>query len=179
MCPGCGAAAAVGALFCANCGMQLGSSCSACNAPVALGQRFCQACGASLGGPIPRRPSGAATDGTTDRRLMTAMFCDLVGSSELTASLDPEEVAALLVAYREQCAAVVTRNGGYISRYVGDGVLACFGYPRALGRDAQAAVASGLAIAREIDALARTTSLRGGSQLAVRVGIETGIVLAG
>jgi class 3 adenylate cyclase/tetratricopeptide (TPR) repeat protein len=107
------------------------------------------------------------------------MFCDLVGSSKLTASLDPEEFAALLVAYRERCAAIVTQNGGYISRYVGDGVLACFGYPRALGRDAQAAVASGLAVAREIDALARTTSLRGGSQLAVRVGIETGIVLAG
>ena len=110
---------------------------------------------------------------------MTALFCDLVGSSTLAARLDPEEFAALLVAYRERCAAVVTHNAGYISRYVGDGVLACFGYPSATGRDAQAAVASGLAIAREISALARTTPLRGGRELAVRVGIRTGVVVAG
>ena len=159
--------------------MALKPPCSACGAPVALGQRFCQTCGASLGSPNSSRDPGAATDGTLDRRLMTAMFCDLVGSSKLAARLDPEEFAALLVAYRERCAAVVAQNGGYISRYAGDGVLACFGYPRALGRDAQAAVTSGLAIAREIDTLARTTSLPGGSDLAVRVGIETGLCSPG
>src|SRR5262249_28998843 len=105
--------------------------------------------------------------------------CDLVGSSSLAARLDPEEFAALLVAYRERCAAAVAHNGGYISCYVGDGVCACFGYPRAVGRDAQAAVTCGLAIAPEISALAATTSLLGGSELAVRVAIETGIVIAG
>jgi class 3 adenylate cyclase/tetratricopeptide (TPR) repeat protein len=178
-CPGCNAAVAAGAFFCANCGRALKPPCSGCGAPVALGQHFCQNCGASLGSPTSSRGAGDATDGALDRRLMTAMFCDLVGSSKLTARLDPEEFAALLVAYRERCAAAVAQNGGYISRYAGDGVLACFGYPRALGRDAQAAVTAGLAIAREIDALARTTSLPGGSDLAVRVGIETGIVVAG
>lgn len=106
-------------------------------------------------------------------------MCDLVRSSDLAARLDPEEFAALLVSYRERCAAMVAHNGGYISRYVGDGILACFGYPRAGGRDAQAAVTCGLAIAREIRALATTTSLLGGSELAVRVGIETGVVVAG
>lgn len=110
---------------------------------------------------------------------MTAMFCDLVGSSKLAARLDPEDYAALLVAYRERCAAAVVQYGGYVSRYAGDGVLACFGYPRALDRDAQAAVLSGLVIALEIEALASTTALRGGRDLAVRIGIETGIVLAG
>jgi class 3 adenylate cyclase/tetratricopeptide (TPR) repeat protein len=107
------------------------------------------------------------------------MMCDLVRSSALAARLDPEEFAALLVSYRERCAAAVARSGGYISRYIGDGVLACFGYPRAVGRDAQAAVACGLVVAREIRALAETTSLPGGNELAVRVGIETGIVIAG
>jgi tetratricopeptide (TPR) repeat protein len=85
----------------------------------------------------------------------------------------------LLVAYRERCAAAINQNGGYISRYVGDGVLACFGYPRAMGRDAHAAVSAGLAIAKEIGALARSTSLPGGADLAVRIGVETGMVVAG
>ena len=110
---------------------------------------------------------------------MTVMFCDLVGSSKLASRLDPEEFATLLVAYRERCAAAVAQRGGYVSRYVGDGVLACFGYPRAIGRDAQAAVSCGLAIAKEIRALADTTSLPGGQELAVRIGIDTGVVLAG
>ena len=110
---------------------------------------------------------------------MTVVFCDLAGSSALSARLDPEDFAALLVAYRERCARAVLQHGGYVSRYVGDGVLACFGYPRAVGRDAQSAVACGLAIAGEISALARDTSLPGGADLAVRVGIETGLVLAG
>ncbi|MET0531852.1 MAG: AAA family ATPase [Microvirga sp.] len=110
---------------------------------------------------------------------MTVLFCDLVDSSALAVQLDPEEFAALLVSYREHCAAAVRHNGGYISRYVGDGVLGCFGYPRAIGRDAQAAVACGLRIASEISALAAATSLPGGRELAVRIGIETGVVIAG
>lgn len=114
-----------------------------------------------------------------ERRLVTVLFCDLVGSSKLTARLDPEDYAALLVAYRKRCAAAVARNGGFISSYVGDGVLACFGYPRALGRDAHSAVACGLEIAREVVALARGTALPGNAEIAVRIGIETGLVVAG
>jgi class 3 adenylate cyclase len=139
-------------------------------------QRFCSACGTSLS---PTRLSGATKGSTAGRRLTTVVFCDLVGSSALAARLDPEEYGALLVAYRGRCAAAVKHGGGYISSYIGDGVMACFGYPRAVGRDAQAAVACGLAITREITALATSKSLLGVSELAVRVGIETGIVVAG
>lgn len=110
---------------------------------------------------------------------MTVMFCDLIGSSGLAAMLDPEEYAALLVAYRERCSVVVARHGGYVSRYEGDGVLACFGYPRAVGRDAQVAVACALDLAREVEDFARQTNLAGGRKLALRIGIETGLVLAG
>jgi class 3 adenylate cyclase/tetratricopeptide (TPR) repeat protein len=117
--------------------------------------------------------------GGAERRLLTVIFCDLVGSSALAAQLDPEEFAAMLVAYRDRCVAAVTRYGGYVVRYAGDGVLACFGYPRAVDRDAQAAVACGLAIAREVHELARSTPLPKNMELAVRIGIETGIVLAG
>jgi len=110
---------------------------------------------------------------------MTLLFCDLVGSSRLAARLDPEDFAALLVAYRERCAAAVVQNGGWMSGYSGDGVIACFGYPRAMGREAQAAVNCALAIAQEVSALAGATRLPGGSELAVRIGIETGLVVAG
>jgi len=178
-CPSCSANVASGAVFCGNCGRVLVPPCARCGVPAALGQRFCQNCGASLGSGSASRGFVDGSDGSLDRRLMTAMFCDLVGSSKLAARLDPEDYAALLVAYRERCAAAVTQNGGYVSRYAGDGVLACFGYPRALDRDAQAAVLSGLAIAVEIESFANSTPLRGGRDLAVRVGIETGVVLAG
>jgi class 3 adenylate cyclase/tetratricopeptide (TPR) repeat protein len=139
-------------------------------------QYFCSVCGTSLD-----RPSkiGGEADGEAERRFVTVMFCDLVGSSAITVQLGPEGFASLLVAYRQRCAPIVTRYGGYISRYLGDGVLACFGYPRASGRDAQSAVACGLELAREIDVLNSQMSLDSGSALAVRIGIDTGDVIAG
>jgi len=176
-CPACKAVVGAGDRFCSECGAALSKVCRACAASVTPGQRYCGACGAWLGAVADN--SGATTGLGAERRLMTVVMCDLVGSSALAARLDPEEFAALLVAYRERCAAVVAQNGGYISRYVGDGVLACFGYPRALGRDAHSAVSCGLAITREISALATTTALHGGCELAVRVGVETGVVVAG
>jgi class 3 adenylate cyclase/tetratricopeptide (TPR) repeat protein len=166
------------ARFCGNCGSALPPVCPTCSARIVAGQRFCTSCGSALAGPLLPSANTSA-DSATERKLMTVMFCDLVGSSKLASRLDPEEFATLLVAYRERCAATVAQRGGYVSRYVGDGVLACFGYPRAIGRDAQAAVSCGLAIAKEIRALADTTSLPGGQELAVRIGIDTGVVLAG
>jgi class 3 adenylate cyclase/tetratricopeptide (TPR) repeat protein len=177
-CPACRAVTPAGARFCGDCGAPLPQSCPACSEPVVPEQRFCTACGASLG-PARLIRGGVTKGAAAGRRLMTVVFCDLVGSSALAARLDPEEFAALLVAYRGRCAAAVAHGGGYISSYVGDGVLACFGYPRAIGRDAGAAVACGLAITREISALATGKSLLGVSELAVRIGIETGIVVAG
>jgi class 3 adenylate cyclase/tetratricopeptide (TPR) repeat protein len=177
-CPTCRAMTPRGARFCGNCGSPLALFCPACAAPAAAGQRFCTECGASIE-PGAAKSAAVAEDGTAERRFMTVLFCDIVGSSELAARLDPEEFAALLVSYRERCAAAVAQNGGWMSRYAGDGVIACFGYPRAVGRDAQAAVACGLAIAQGIGAVARGIPLPDGGDLAVRIGIETGLVVAG
>nr|WP_272877289.1 adenylate/guanylate cyclase domain-containing protein [Neoroseomonas eburnea] len=114
------------------------------------------------------------------------MFIDIVGSSALTASMDPEAFATLLLAYRETCAAIISRHNGHVARYVGDGILACFGYPRARGRDAQSAVACGLAIAAEMPNLNKRLNASSSDhprvadlQLRVRIGIETGMVVAG
>jgi class 3 adenylate cyclase len=110
-----------------------------------------------------------------ERRQLTVMFCDLVGSTALSARLDPEELRAVIGGYHHCCAAVIERAGGFVAKYMGDGVLAYFGYPRADERDAERAVRAGLALVEGVagvDTAART-------RLQVRVGIATGLVVVG
>ena len=64
-----------------------------------------------------------------ERRQLTVMFCDLVGSTALSASLDPEDLRGIIGAYRRCCTEVIERNGGFVAKYMGDGVLSYFGYP--------------------------------------------------
>lgn len=103
------------------------------------------------------------------------MFCDLVGSTALSQRLDPEDLRELMHAYQQTCRDVIAEFDGYIARYMGDGVLAYFGYPRAHELDAERAVRAGLEIT------ARVARIRVGEhpQLSARVGIETGQVVAG
>ncbi len=81
-----------------------------------------------------------------ERRQLTVMFCDLVGSTTLSTQLDPEELREVIRAYRETCAAAISRFGGYLAKYIGDGLLVYFGYPLAHEDDAQRAVRAGLEI---------------------------------
>jgi predicted ATPase/class 3 adenylate cyclase len=117
--------------------------------------------------PAPRDHAG--------RRQLTVMFCDLVGSSALSARLDLEDLRAVMGTYHRCIAEVVARNEGVIARYMGDGVLAYFGYPQAHEDDAEQATRAGLAL---VDAVA---SLRTdpATELQVRVGIATGMVVVG
>src|SRR5262249_22117251 len=85
-------------------------------------------------------PSGATT---AERRQLTVMFCDLVGSTALSARLDPEDLRAVIGSYHRCVAAVIERAGGFVAKYMGDGVLAYFGYPRADEHDAERAVRAG------------------------------------
>ena len=110
-----------------------------------------------------------------ERRQLTVMFCDLVGSTELSARLDPEDMGALIRTYQESCAEGVKQWEGHVAKYMGDGVLAYFGYPRAHEDDAERAVRAGLAL---IDAVGRMT-VSSGETLAARVGIATGLVMVG
>src|SRR6266851_2668765 len=117
--------------------------------------------------PLPRE--GA------ERRQLTVMVCDLVGSSALSARLDPEDLRAVIGAYHACIAEVIARNEGVIARYMGDGVLAYFGYPQAHEDDAEQATRAGLAL---VDAVANLkTDI--GTELQVRVGIATGMVVVG
>ncbi len=114
-----------------------------------------------------------------ERRQVTALFCDLVGSTELSARLDPEDMHELLSAYHQACAAVVARFDGYTAHYLGDGILAFFGYPRVHEDDPHRAVHAGLGILEAIDELSMQLGRRLDARLAARVGIHTGLVVVG
>jgi hypothetical protein len=104
-----------------------------------------------------------------ERRQLTVMFCDLVGSTAMSARLDPEDMREIIGAYHDCCASYIDRDGGFVAKYMGDGVLAYFGYPQAHEHDAERAVHAGLAIVEA--APKRVTAA--GSPLRVRVGIAT------
>src|SRR5579883_2634961 len=109
------------------------------------------------------------------RRQLTVMFCDLVGSSALSVRLDPEDLRAVIGAYHACITEVITKSEGVIARYMGDGVLAYFGFPQAHEDDAEQAVRAGLAL---VDAVAKLkTDIN--TMLQVRVGIATGTVVVG
>src|SRR6266540_2653397 len=156
----------------------------------------------------PRTPDAGLS--SSERRQLTVMFCDLVGSTALSTQLDPEELRAVILAYRETCASAISRFGGYLAKYIGDGLLVYFGYPLAHEDDAQRAVRAGLEIVKTLqkqvpsplvgegqgEGVNITASAvptphpnlppQGGKEktrltrsLQVRIGIHTGLVVAG
>jgi class 3 adenylate cyclase len=108
-----------------------------------------------------------------ERRQLTVLVCDLVGSTALCEQLDPEDFSSIICVFLEKCAAVITRCHGHVARYMGDGVLAYFGYPHAREDAAERSVRAGLAIVEEIGKLKTGLDLT----LMVRVGIATGLVV--
>ncbi len=111
----------------------------------------------------------------SQRRQTTMMFSDLVGFTKMIARLDPELVRDVLGEYKEICAEVINRNGGHVMQFLGDGVLATFGYPRALGDDSARAVRAALELV-EVVAHLKTSD---GESLSARVGMATGVVVTG
>ena len=131
-----------------------------------------------LARPVPSSahdPAPAERRDEAERRQLTVMFCDLVGSTALSAKLDPEDLRGVIRAYHRCCTAIVERNGGYVAKYMGDGVLAYFGYPQAHEHDAERAVHAGLALVEAVPNLKIGIS----SSLQVRIGIATGLVIVG
>ena len=110
---------------------------------------------------------------TAERRQVTVMFSDLVGSTALSARMDPEDLREVISAYQKCVAETVGRFGGYVAKYMGDGVLVYFGYPQAHEDDAERAVRAGLELIAAVSALKAPVSLQ------TRVGIATGLVVVG
>jgi class 3 adenylate cyclase/tetratricopeptide (TPR) repeat protein len=118
------------------------------------------------------RPSPADA---AERRQLTVMFCDLAGSTALSARLDPEDMRQVIRTYQDACSGVVARYDGFIAKFMGDGILAYFGFPHAHEDDAERAVLAGLEIASVVSALQTRAKVK----LQVRIGIATGLVVVG
>ncbi len=123
----------------------------------------------------PRAAVAQPASDAAERRQLTVMFSDLVGSTAMSARLDPEDMRTIIGAYHRCCASCIERDGGFVAKYMGDGVLAYFGYPQAHEHDAERAVQAGLAIVEAAPKLVTAAS----SPLHVRVGIATGLVVVG
>jgi class 3 adenylate cyclase/predicted ATPase len=114
-----------------------------------------------------------------ERRQLTVLFCDLVDSTVLARQLDPEELRDVVRAYQDSCAKVIARFEGHIAQYLGDGLLVYFGYPLAHEDDAQRAVRAGLGLIEAVSQLNTRLGPERGVQLAVRLGVHTGLVVVG
>jgi len=207
-CPGCQAMNREGARFCRQCGAMLPAVCPGCGAAVEAGSKFCDRCGTLLGAPAARTlpapgigqapapslpadareataadaaaaPRSARRPAEPERRQLTVMFCDLVGSTELSGRLDPEVLREVVGAYQQACDAVIGPLHGHVAQYLGDGVLAYFGYPVAREDDPRRAVRAGLGIIEAVAALSKRLERDRGVTLAVRIGIHTGPVVVG
>jgi class 3 adenylate cyclase len=169
--------------FCAECGAPLALLCAQCGFTSAPGANYCGGCGAALAGtaeragePQPVAETGAAAEAPeAERRQLTVVFVDLVGSTELSHRLDPEDLREVMRRYQDAVAGCIARYDGYLAKFLGDGVLAYFGWPQAYEDQAERAVRSGL------DAVAAMAGIEqeNGTQLRARVGIATGEVVIG
>jgi class 3 adenylate cyclase/tetratricopeptide (TPR) repeat protein/energy-coupling factor transporter ATP-binding protein EcfA2 len=170
-CTACGEASHERARFCSTCGARLPVRCPGCNEIQAPEERVCIHCGMHLpdASDIPAKPASEA-----ERRQISVMLCDLVGSTPLSGRLDPEDLAEVIRTYQSRVADAIAHFGGYIARYVGDGVLIYFGWPEGKEASSERAVRAALAVVAAV----KETPVSG-EKLQVRVGVATGIVIVG
>jgi class 3 adenylate cyclase/predicted ATPase len=163
--------------YCVECGTPLPLPCPACSFENEPAAKYCGGCGKPVGetaAPPPVASSPPPRTDSAERRQLTVMFCDLVGSTALSAQLDPEDLREVIAAYHHAVTKVVAESDGFICRYMGDGVLIYFGYPQAHEDDAERAVRAGLGA---VDTVRRLDVK--GVKLQTRVGIATGLVVVG
>ncbi len=191
VCSNCGVENLQGAKFCHECGNPLTRVCPSCSSAVLPAAKFCSECGTTLVQPAPgndglsprpdptgttpasRAGSYQASAGQilTELRLVSVLFCDLVGFTPLAESRDPEEVRELLSGYFDLARGIVARYGGVVEKFIGDAVMAVWGVPAAQEDDAERAVRAGLEL---VSAVASFGSEHAHLELAARVGVVTG-----
>src|SRR6266849_1515044 len=202
-CPSCDSDNPEGAKFCIECAAPLQNRCPSCGAVNLPRAKFCSECATPLTVEVQSPKSQVqgpeefgvrssesrvqksleSRQDVAERRQLTVMFCDLVGSTALSAQLDPEELREVVRAYQETCATVIRRYDGHIAQHLGDGVLVYFGYPAAHEDDAQRAVRTGLEIIQASQQrnapMQPTVGAHSCAPLQVRIGIHTGLVVVG
>src|SRR5258706_9753950 len=149
--------------------------CAHCNADNPGTFRFCGACGNPLAPLTEAKPRGRRAD----RRQITVAFCDLAGSVELSRRLDPEDLREVLSRYHAVAGDAIERYDGCLAQLLGDGVLAYFGFPQGHEDDACRAVRAGLKVLEGIEGLNAQLEREKGVRIAARVGIHSGLVIAG
>ena len=170
ICPSCNFENPEGINFCGECGVPLRSLCPRCESENAPEFKFCGQCGSPLsdltstpgsidvdqrqkGTPYDDPKAAVARSPEAEHRQMTVLFCGLVGSTALSEQLDPEALREVTLSYQQVCAGTISRHGGHIAKYMGDGVLVYFGYPLAHEDDSQRAARAGLSIVEELGRL--------------------------
>jgi class 3 adenylate cyclase len=166
VCDTCSESVPPGAAFCPSCGAPREPRCPQCGAPVHATNRFCPACGHKLD-----------VVAAEERKLITAVFVDLVGSTALGERLDPEMLRLVLSRYFAEMTGIVESWGGTVAKYVGDAVLAVFGAPRSHGDDADRALHAALAMADHLTVLNQELEADQGIRLVTRTGVNTGEVV--
>jgi len=171
--------------FCGSCGAKLPLLCSSCGAEISAGSKFCGQCGtatettdapvATTAVELAKSETTSAVDHEAERRQLTVMFCDLADSTALSEKLDPEDLRDVISNYQNTCTGLIKKYDGYIARFMGDGILIYFGYPVASEDAAERAVRSGLEIITAIQEIEPAENF----ELQVRLGIATGLVVAG
>ncbi len=184
-CASCGRDNRADSRFCTTCGSRLVVVCAQCGTPGEAGEHFCGQCGTRVGNGLAaalapsREPVDVRGVAKGERRQLTVLFCDLVGSTHIAAQLDPEEWRDIAARYQRTAAAAVTRYGGHVAKYLGDGLVVFFGWPQAHEDDAERAVRAGLGVVEAVRGLGGSGATQPSAPLRVRVGIHTGPVVVG
>ena len=181
-CGACGTDLIAGKPFCHACGVPAPRRCEHCGAALEPGFRFCPECGTAVVGEPAAETEPA--DGPTpsaegERKNVTVLFCDLVGSTAIAERLDPEDYHALLEKFLAVAFPAVYRFEGVVNQLAGDGLMALFGAPVAHEDDPQRAVRAALAVRDAVHGLAERVAAEGGPSLTVRIGVHTGPVVVG
>src|SRR4051794_24363227 len=153
LCSACGTENRPGRRFCTQCGTALEVRCAHCGAANESGDRFCGECGKPLVDGIQPLPSQTQPGAAAERRLVSVLFADMVGSTTLSEHRDPEEVRELLSEYFERCRTLIERFGGTVVKFIGDAVMAVWGSPVAREDDAERAVRAALALTQAVSTL--------------------------
>src|SRR3954452_21425373 len=172
-CTNCAAEVPKQRKFCGQCGAAVVRRCAACGAANPAPNKFCGNCGTKLRVDSPALVPAAPDSRPIERRQLTVLFCDLVGSTALSARLDPEDFSAIIAGYRRCITETVAGFDGFVARHHGDGAVIYFGYPHAHEDDAERAVQASLALVQAVAALPSN------EKLSARVGIATGVALVG
>ena len=188
ICPSCQASTPDGSRFCNQCGASVVIVCGACSTANPTGSRFCLQCGAaSLSRCLPARPAAADREplarapilGDEQRRPVTVVFADIVGFTSLSERLDPEEVRDVTAACFGRLVEEIVRRGGTVDKFIGDAVMALFGTPIAHEDDAGRAVDAALAMQAALGEINGELERDHGLSLELRIGVNTGEVVAG